>query len=70
MRRFIQLRRLSRFSFASNCFSSACCFAESLKPKMGVTTTVYERPFDLNPQTDYPWGDEDERKADWAKGWK
>ena len=41
-----------------------------MKPKMGVTATVYERPFDLNTEADFLWGDEDARKAEWAKGWK
>jgi multidrug efflux pump subunit AcrA (membrane-fusion protein) len=41
-----------------------------LKPKMGVTTTVYERPFALNPDTDYLWGDEAERKPAWDAEWK
>ncbi len=44
-----------------------------LKPKMSVTATVYERPFELNPAADFLWTDEDGptgRKADWAKGWK
>lgn len=41
-----------------------------LKPKMSVTATVYERPFDLSPAGDFLWGDEDVRKAEWAKGWK
>lgn len=44
-----------------------------LKPKMGITATVYESPFDLDPNKDFLWGDEDGptgRKAEWAKGWK
>jgi multidrug efflux pump subunit AcrA (membrane-fusion protein) len=41
-----------------------------LKPKMGVTTTVYERPFVLNPTTDFLWNDEPERKAAWEAEWK
>ncbi len=43
-----------------------------LKPKMGITATVYERAFVLDPKADLTWGDEDGekgRKADWAKGW-
>jgi multidrug efflux pump subunit AcrA (membrane-fusion protein) len=40
-----------------------------LKPKMGVTTTVYERPFVLNRTTDYLWTDEDERKTAWEAEW-
>ncbi len=44
-----------------------------LKPKMGVTATVYERPFVLDPNADFLWGDEagpTGREAEWAKGWK
>jgi multidrug efflux pump subunit AcrA (membrane-fusion protein) len=41
-----------------------------LKPKMSITGTVYERAFALDPQADLLWGDETERKSDWAKGWE
>ena len=41
-----------------------------LKPKMGITATVHERPFVLNRDTDFLWGDEDTRQPEWAKGWK
>jgi HlyD family secretion protein len=40
-----------------------------LKPKMGITATVYERPFALSSD-DYPWGDEAERKVAWELAWK
>jgi HlyD family secretion protein len=41
-----------------------------LKPKMGITATVYERPFAPDPKTDHPWGDEQQRTAEWEKGYK
>lgn len=41
-----------------------------LKPKMGITTTVHESPFQLDREKDFLWGDEDERKAAWEKEWK
>ncbi|MBM3982705.1 MAG: HlyD family efflux transporter periplasmic adaptor subunit [Planctomycetes bacterium] len=40
-----------------------------LKPKMSITATVYERAFALDPKGDMLWGDENERKGDWEKGW-
>jgi multidrug efflux pump subunit AcrA (membrane-fusion protein) len=40
-----------------------------LKPKMSVTTTVYERPFVVDPDTDFLWGDEAERKLAWEAEW-
>ncbi len=43
---------------------------EFLKPKMGITATVYERRFTLKPDADFLWGDEAERQKDWASGWK
>ncbi|QJW96903.1 HlyD family secretion protein [Frigoriglobus tundricola] len=41
-----------------------------LKPKMGITSTVYEKAFALDPARDYLWGDEAGRQKDWAAGWK
>jgi multidrug resistance efflux pump len=41
-----------------------------LKPKMGVTATVYERPFAFGSDTDFPWGDEPDRKAAWQVDWQ
>jgi multidrug resistance efflux pump len=41
-----------------------------LKPKMGITATVYERPFAVNPDTDFLWGDEAARKPAWEAEWK
>lgn len=43
-----------------------------LKPKLGVTATVKENMFALDPSKDYLWGDEEGptgRKAEWAEGW-
>ena len=41
-----------------------------LKPKMGITTTVYERAFELDRNADFLWGDEDGRQPEWSKAWK
>lgn len=41
-----------------------------LKPKMGVTATVYETPFAVDLNKDFLWGDEASREPDWVKGWK
>lgn len=40
-----------------------------LKPKMGITATVYETRFQFDPQRDFPWGDEAERQPFWDAAW-
>jgi multidrug resistance efflux pump len=41
-----------------------------LKPKMGITATVYERPFVLSTDTDFLWLDEEQRAPSWAAAWQ
>jgi multidrug efflux pump subunit AcrA (membrane-fusion protein) len=41
-----------------------------LKPKMSITATVYEKPFVLEPKSDFLWGDEDQRAPEWEKGFR
>ncbi len=41
-----------------------------LKPKMGITSTVYEKPFTLDPAKDYLWGDEAARQKQWTAEWE